>query len=564
MARSPLLKILRQAYKVAQISRKSNIPPLEVLGSINERISRRRLLQGGLALASATVATTFRRDEDRAVAKAGISPILVVGAGIAGLTAAYRLRQAGVRVDIIEARSRVGGRMRSLTKAAGTSITAELGGEFIDSDHTCLCSLATELGFKIVNLLAAEQGLVKDTFFFEGRRVPMEEIIRDFMPVAQQINADLEAIANFESYAVFDRPTAKLDRLSIAQYLDRIPTTHLIRELIRVAYTIEYGRDSEEQSCLNLLYLIGTKLGEFRIFGTSDEGLYIDGGNSQVPRRLAQLLADSIQTGTVLESLKSLSDNRYRVSLRSGDKTFERNYERILLTVPFSVLRKIQLGVDLPPAKRLAIKNLGYGTNAKLITGYRETIWRSRYGSTANVYTDLGFQNTWECSQSRYTPGKGGLIANYTGGRQGLVLGTATSEIHAQRFVSQLEQVFPGIRSVRLQGKVNQIHWPSQQYSRGSYSCYLVGQWTQMYGVEGERVGNLFFAGEHTSLEYQGYMEGGCETGEAVAIAILEDLRQADAELQRERLRRNRRARRHQRGRFPFRRIQGKNPRTSA
>jgi len=559
MARSPLVKILRQAYKVAQISRKSNIPLVEVLGSVNEKISRRRLLQGGLALASAAAATTFRRDKDLAVAKSGISPILVVGAGIAGLTAAYRLRQAGVRVDIIEARNRVGGRIRSLHKATGTQLTAELGGEFIDSDHTCLRSLATELGFKIVDLLAAEQGLVKDTFFFEGRRVPIEEIIRDFAPVAQQIDADLEAIANFESYAVFDRPTAQLDRLSITQYLDRIPTTHLIRELIRVAYTIEYGRDSEEQSCLNLLYLIGTKPGEFSIFGSSDERFYIDGGNDQVPRRLAQLLADSIQTGTVLESLKSLSDNRYRVSLRSGNKAFERNYERILLTVPFSVLRKIQLNVDLPPAKRLAIKTLGYGTNAKLVTGYRETIWRSRYGSTANVYTDLGFQNTWESSQSRYTPGQG-LITNYTGGRQGLVLGTATSEIHAQRLVSQLEQVFPGTRSVRLQGRVNQIHWPSQQYSRGSYSCYLVGQWTQMYGVEGERVGNLFFAGEHTSLEYQGYMEGGCETGEAVAIAILKDLRQADAERQRERLGKNRRARRHQRGRFPFQRIPGKNP----
>lgn len=115
MARSPLVKILRQAYKVAQISRKSSIPSLEVLGSINERISRRRLLQGGLALASAAAATTFKR-ESSAVASGG-SSILVVGAGIAGLTAAYRLRQAGVRVDIIEVRNRVGGRMRSLANA---------------------------------------------------------------------------------------------------------------------------------------------------------------------------------------------------------------------------------------------------------------------------------------------------------------------------------------------------------------------------------------------------------------------------------------------------------------
>lgn len=552
MARSPLIKILRRAYRVAQISSSLDIPPAEVLGIINERISRRHLLHGGLAVAAAVAATTFSRDGRSAVAQSRISPILVVGAGIAGLTAAYRLKQAGVPVNIIEARNRVGGRMKSLPNAAGTKLTAELGGEFIDTDHTCLRSLAKELGLKIVDLLAADQGLVHDTYFFEGRKVPIQEIIRDFAPVAKQISADLKVIANFESYAVFDEPTAKLDRISIAEYLDRIPTTPIIRQLIRVAYTIEYGRDVEEQSCLNLLYLIGTEPSKFSIFGTSDERFYIDGGNDQVPRRLAQLLAGSIQTGTVLESLKRLSDGRYRVALRSGGSTIDRTYERILLTVPFSVLREIPLNADLPPVKRLAIKTLGYGTNAKLITGYQKQVWRTRYGSTANVYTDLGFQNTWESSQSRYTPGKG-LITDYTGGSQGRAIGTATPEIQAQRLVRQLERVFPGISPVRLQGRAERAYWPGEAYTRGSYACYLVGQWTQLNGVEGERVGNLFFAGEHTSLDYQGYMEGGCETGEAVAIGILKDLGVTDAAQQRSRVVKNRMARLHQRGRFRFR-----------
>ncbi len=325
MARSALTKILRQAYTVVQISKKSGIPPAEVLGILNERrISRRRLLQGGLALAGAAATTTFRRDGHRAVAQSGISPVLVVGAGLAGLTAAYRLKQAGVPVKVIEARNRVGGRVRSLPNAAGTNLIAELGGEFIDTDHVTLRSLAEELGLKIVDLLAADQGLIKDTYFFEGRKVPLEEIIDDFVPVAEQIDADLVAIENFESYAVFDEATAQLDKVSIAEYLDRINTTPTIRELLKVAYTIEYGREAEEQSCLNLIYLIGTEPGEL--------------------------------------------------------------------------------------------------------------------------------------------------------------------------------------------------------YSRGSYACYLPGQWTQFYGVEGERVGNLFFAGEHCSLEYQGYMEGACETGETAALEILEDL----------------------------------------
>ncbi|HBY76919.1 MAG TPA: monoamine oxidase, partial [Cyanobacteria bacterium UBA11148] len=355
MTRNPLIKTLRQAYRVAQISTKTGIPLTEVLDVVNSRLSRRRLLQGGLGIAAAVAATTFTREEHRAVAKSTVAPVLVVGAGIAGLTAAYRLRQAGVRVDVIEARNRVGGRMRSLSKAAGTNLTAELGGEFIDTDHTCLQSLAKELGFKIVDLLVPQQGLIQDTYFFDGRNVSLEEIIRDFAPVARQIKKDLKAIANFESYATPDPATERLDNLSITDYLKPIPKiTETIRQLIEVAYTIEYGLEAQEQSCLNLLYLIGTKPGKFEIFGTSDERFYIDGGNDQVPRKLAQLLADSIETGTVLESIRSLSDGRYQVALRSENRTFERKYERILLALPFSVLRHIPLNVDLPRVKQLA------------------------------------------------------------------------------------------------------------------------------------------------------------------------------------------------------------------
>ncbi len=265
-------------------------------------------------------------------------------------------------------------------------------------------------------------------------------------------------------------------------------------------------------------------------------------------------MADSLRTETVLESLSRLTDGRYQVALRSGGSTSEHTYERILLTLPFSVLRSIPLNVTLPPAKKLAIDTLGYGTNSKLITGYTEKVWRSRYNSTANVYTDLGFQNTWESSQSRFTPGQG-LITNFTGGEQGIVLGTATPEIHAQRLIPQLEQIFPGISATQLQGKAVRAYWSGELYSRGSYACYLVGQWTQMYGVEGERVGNLFFAGEHCSLEYQGYMEGGCETGEAAAAEILEDLGlQAYATQQKSRILKNRDARLRKSKRFPFQR----------
>ena len=194
MARSALFVSLQKAYKIARASIKTGIPTDELFEIFQQRTSRRRLLYGGLALAS-TIGAALSRDRD-SVAYATIPKVLVVGAGIAGLTAAYRLRQAGVPVDIIEARNRVGGRIHSLHKVAGTSITVDLGGEFIDTNHTSMRSLAKELGLQTGDLLAADQDLTRETWYFQGRKIPDTEIINYFIPLAQKIERDRSAIGN--------------------------------------------------------------------------------------------------------------------------------------------------------------------------------------------------------------------------------------------------------------------------------------------------------------------------------------------------------------------------------
>ncbi len=533
MAKSALMAMLRRATSIAQKSRETGIPADELLGMLgvkrsyplgngisNSPISRRQLLHGGLAAATAVAAATFTR-EGAVAQSAGRSPILVVGAGIAGLTAAYRLRQAGVRADVIEANNRVGGRIRTVPKVAGTLISAELGGEFIDTGHTNLISLATQLGLRAIDLVAVQAGFVPDTFFLEGRRFSLQQLIADFAPLATKINADLRTVGNNISYQDFTESAERLDNLSIAQYLDQADTSTIVRQLLRIAYTAEYGRDPEEQSALNLLFLIGADANSFELYGNSDERYQIDGGNNQIVNRLADRLSDSIETGTVLEGISLLPDGRYRVSLRSGQSAFDRTYERVLLTLPFSTLRDVKINVPLPQPKLRAIQQLGYGTNSKLVTGYRSRLWRDLYRSTASVYTDLGFQNSWEATP--FAPTANGLVTNFTGGKQGLAIGSGTPEDQAQRFLNEFERVFPGVRNLRT-GKAVRAFWQGERYSKGSYSCYLVGQWTQMHGVEGERLGNIYFAGEHTSLGNQGYMEGGCETGQRAALEILKDL----------------------------------------
>ncbi len=521
MSRTPLMQAIRRAYKIAQLSQKQGIPVDEMVEIFSEYRTRRNLLKIGLAAASFTAATVYKR-EDTALART--PPILIVGAGIAGLTAAYRLNQAGVSVDVIEARSTVGGRMKTVSNALGTSIPVELGGEFIDTGHLHIRSLARQLGLRLIDITVPEQKLIKETFYIANRKVPTTEVIRDFSLIAKQIALDAEVVADV-TYKNNNPQAKKLDNLSIVEYLESIGTPKTLQTILDVAYNIEYGRESTEQSSINFISLIGEQTSGLEIFGESDERYYVEGGNQQIPRKLGNILGDRIQLNTVLKEIRILSDGRYLVTLKSNNsRTIEKKYERVILAIPFSVLRDIPLKIDLPPVKRLVIKTLDYGYNSKLITSYREKIWRTRYKSTGNIFTDLEFQNTWESAGSRYARGVG-ILTNFRGGNPGLAFGKKPLANVTQEFATDIEKVFPGMRSKRTNSTPLSSYWIKEDYSLGSYSCYTVGQYTTIKGSEGERVGNLFFAGEHTSLDYGGYMEGGCQTGNTVAEEIIKELR---------------------------------------
>jgi monoamine oxidase len=531
MSRTGLIDRLRQAYQVSRIAAATQIPPAEVREWLNQhasaQLSRRQVLSGMAGLGILSGSSGWWR-LGAGAHDAGISQrldadtrVLVVGAGIAGLTAAYRLRQAGVAVDVVEANHRVGGRLLSLNAAEASSVV-ELGGEFIDSRHTHVRSLAAELGLELADLRAADAGLEPEILYFQGQKISHSRIIEEFIPLANRISQDLATLntRNITYYAPSPHAIS-LDRLSLAEYLASTPISPVIKQLVQVAYVTEFGLDADAQSCLNMLFLIGAEAGKWSTYGSSDERYHVVGGNDQIPHRLAKRLNDAIETGTALESVRMRSDGRYQVSLRQGGSSIERTYSRILLTLPFSVLRQVELAIELPPAKRQAIAQLGYGTCTKLAVPFKERIWRTRYGSTISIYTDLEFQNTWE--SARYSAGPGGWVTDLRGGSQGVTLGRGTPDSHAQALTQDLEQIFPSINQVDRGSAVRMV-WTTDPYALGSYSCYRPGQWTAFAGSEAERVGNLWFAGEHCSLGSQGYMNGACETAEAAAQSILEDL----------------------------------------
>ena len=520
MAKTPLIKTLQHAYQIARFAGRKGISAETAIELWDIRISRRHLFQGSLAAAGAISAIALDRHFDQQV-DAATPPVLIVGAGIAGLTAAYYLARSGVPVSIVEASKRVGGRILSQAKALGTETTVELGGEFIDSGHKNIRKLAQELGLVEVDLLASDGNLTKDVYFFNNRLINAKELITAFIPLAKRIDRDVKAIGEV-NYKSTNPRSIQLDRTSIAEYLDRHCPDQTLRHLIEVAYTNEYGREVNLQSSINLLLLIGRDINQIEIFGSSDQRYQIRGGNQQIVDKLSAKFSDRIQTNTRLESIRSTPNDRYRVSLRQENTSKEYTFDRVILALPFSVLRQIDIGVRLPAVKQAAIKELGYGTNTKAIISYSDRLWRDKYKSNGQSFSDLDLRETWE--SSRYNDTKTGAIVNFSGGNLGAKIARTNSAEVANKLSTQFDLVFPGVKSLAI-NKAIVTNWIDLPYSRGSYACYLVGQWTKFAGVEGERVGNLFFVGEHCSLEAQGYMEGGCGTGLMAAAIILKELK---------------------------------------
>ncbi|GAA5004103.1 FAD-dependent oxidoreductase [Pseudoluteimonas lycopersici] len=513
MGRTPLYHLLQRAARIARASLHAPQPLDELLDLAHERridITRRRLLQGGsaaLVLAGCKTMPNPMQPKGEEVA--------IVGAGIAGLTAAWRLRQQGVRVRVYEAQNRIGGRMFSLANHFPDGQVVELGGELIDTSHVRLRALAGELGLPLDDLLEGDTDC--DTWYFDGRAIGEEEIVRAFVPVAAAIERDLAAAGDGD-YDYRDQNPAfrELDSISITQWFDRNGVSGWLRKLLDVAYTTEMGLECGEQSALNFLTFIGTDADAFKVFGESDERSHVRGGNDLVPKTLAARMDDAIETGHALEAVRSDGDG-FALALRSGAATREVRARQVVLALPFTLLRKVRIAVDMPEAKRRSIAELGYGTNAKLMIGFDHRPWRD-HGANGASMSDLAFQTTWETSRKQ--PGSAGILTNFTGGRHGVELGTGSAADQAARAVADLERVFPGVAAARSGAREVRMHWPTHPWTQGSYACFQPGQWSALRGAIGESVGGLHFAGEHCALETQGFMEGGCESGEIAAAAV--------------------------------------------
>jgi monoamine oxidase len=490
-------------------------------------LTRRDLLQnaGALGVAAAGATTIGRLI---AAAEGAAAPrTVVLGAGLAGLTAAYRLKQAGINAQVHEASDRVGGRCWTIRGEFAEGQIAEHGGELIDQGHMAIRHLAGELGFKLDNLLQAEVNGTEPTYNFDGKPYSYAQATDDLKAVWQKIHSDVSAASYPTLYTLSTERGRQLDRMSIVDWIEESVPGGMrspLGQLLDVAYTIEYGAESSEQSSLNLLYLLGySGQGQLRIFGPSNEKYHVVGGNDQIPSALAERLAAQITLESVLSAIALRADGSYLLTFQQGLASRTVTADRVILALPFSILRS---SVDISKAgfsarKRTAIRDLGMGTNSKLHVQFKTRHWNS-LDCNGETFADTGYQNTWEVTRAQR--GTAGILVNYTGGKIGASFGSETAAGSADEFLRQLEPVLPGITK-QWNRRATLDSWPDYPWTKGSYSYWKVGQYTAFAGVEREREGNCHFAGEHTSVDFQGYLNGAVETGERAAGEILADLK---------------------------------------
>jgi monoamine oxidase len=480
-------------------------------------LSRRQFLAAG----AATVAAGAWAPRARAVAQ---PHVVVVGAGLAGLTCAYRLRQAGVVAAVHEASDRLGGRCWSIRGAFAPGLVAEHGGELIDTGHIEIRQLCRELGLATDNLLQGEANGTEPLYFFDGRPYTDAEAAEDYNGVYQKLHTDVSAASYPTTYRISTQRGRELDAMTITEWIEEsVPggLSSRFGQLLDVAYNIEFGAECSEQSALNLIYLLGyIGQGRVRLFGKSDEKHHVRGGNDQIATALGAALAGQITMGSELVAIRLNAARTYELTFRQGGTTKTVTADRVVLALPFSIMRR---SVDwskagFGPEKSRAIREVGMGTNSKLNVGFETRHWRT-LGCNGDTYADTGYQNTWEVSRAQ--PGAAGILVDYTGGRIGDSFRSGTPEWRARQFLAQLEPVLPGV-SAQWDGNVTVDHWPSQPWARGSYSYYKPGQYTAFGAAEEEVSGACHFAGEHTTQDFQGYLQGAVFSGQRAAAEVLD------------------------------------------
>jgi monoamine oxidase len=433
------------------------------------------------------------------------SDVIVLGAGLAGLSAARDLAAAGVDVRVLEARGRVGGRVEQTELADGRLV--QLGGEVVGPSHTAYTQLVDELGLTLVPAFAGLPGddvwvLADGTHRGEG--VPwFSDADRRSYEAAEEAFGAL--VATVDPDDPWSHPDAeRLDRLSVGQWLREVGATPNVvraRDVAMLALAAESVERTSLLSDLRKEAAVGsTGFYDYDVWEVSRVGE----GSATVALRMAAELGHRITLGAVVDRV-SLSTHGCTVTLASGERY---TAGAVISTIPAGPLRSIRID-GLSDARRTSLDRQRHALTSKVTAAYSDSFWAAD-GLNGTAYAEVGMLGgTW-------VQRDGILSALVPPERQSAFLATSPERLHDELLDELVSAFGPRAREVQ---QLAVRRWAIDPFTLGYITSWRPGDVMGVGPLHGTHEPPFYVAGSDQWV--CGYMEGAVRTGRAAAAAVL-------------------------------------------
>src|SRR4030095_3624170 len=418
--------------------------------------------------------------------------VVIIGAGFAGLSAGYRLKQKGCDVTILESRGRIGGRVFSHVIDKDENLVIELGAEWVGASHERLIALCKEFGLERINnqfdshLTYAGQYYPKGGWDFSSEwRAKFDKIIADYKNLTEKDKKKLDKM-DWWRFLVNKGITER--DLQIRDLMDSTDFGECIRHVSAYAALAEYAESSER----------------------NEMDYKIKGGNSRLAYKLAEKIgADNIKLRHKVITVTQ-ADGEVTVTCDNG-LTF--GGESLICTAPTYAVSKINWKPGLPEEKIDAINALQYARISKHAVLFNERFWNEEsFDMVTDVYGHYFYHAT------KNQPGQKGVLISYTIGDKADVVSRQNEEFKSNMVSESLRTAFGNVKD-KIVNQVN-YYWGTDELSKGAYALYGKGQWYTIMPVLKKKFMSTHFAGEHLA-DWQGFMEGAINTGEEAADDII-------------------------------------------
>lgn len=416
---------------------------------------------------------------------------VIVGAGLAGLAAAYKLKTAGWEVTVLDGRNRLGGRVFSHT-FKDTNLVCELGAEWVGESHERLHALCSE--FKI----PLQKHQFEDSLMQNGK--VLQKGKWGFSEPAKKAFADM--IAGYEKLTALQK--ANLDKTDWWTHLENIGFSRddlIIRDLMD---STDFGESIRNVSAF-------AALAEYAESSPNNEMDYkMTGGNS---RLVGELAARVGKENIKLEKrVTDIVQVRGVVTVAAGQNDLYKA-DACICTAPIPSLRKIKFDPQLPAAQAAAAEKLGYARIIKNSVLFEERFWKNENFS---MVTDTTSHYYFHSTQNQ--PGKQGILTAYAVGDKADVL-ASQDDMRRQTVVTR-DLIDYNWAAPNLSRGIASYAWQRDEFTKGAYAIYGPGEWFGLRPILSRPHLNVLFAGEHIA-DWQGFMEGAIESGEAAADALI-------------------------------------------